>query len=171
MGGVERVGDLVADVDRPGRLERRLRVDEVAQRAALDVPHHEVELPVALAGVVDRDDVRVLERRRELGLREEAHAEPLVVRDLGREELDRHRALQAWVVRAVDDPHPATADELLDTVSEELAADPRVGADRAAHRRKGTTTSCVVQRGQIIRPGASRRSAALRARSRRSRAT
>ena len=50
----------------------------------LDVAHREEEDAVDLVGVVDRDHVRVVERRGELRLAEEARAELLVVRELRR---------------------------------------------------------------------------------------
>ena len=59
-------------VQRPFLLQQRLEL------APLHVPHCQVELPVDLAGVVDRDDVGVLERGREFRLGEEALAEARV---------------------------------------------------------------------------------------------
>ena len=53
-------------------------LEEPGQVAPLHVAHRDVEHAVRLAGVVDRDDVRMLERRGDLRLAEEALAEPLV---------------------------------------------------------------------------------------------
>ena len=51
-------------VERAARLERALRAEQRSQVGALDVAHREVEQAVDLARVVDRHDVRMLERRR-----------------------------------------------------------------------------------------------------------
>ena len=120
---VERRGDLRADRDRPGRLERALGPEQGAEVAAVHEPHREVDAAVDVARVVDRDDVRVLQRHHELRLAGEALAEPLVPRQGGRDELQRDGPLQAQVVGPVHDAHPAAADQLLDPVAEEVAAD------------------------------------------------
>src|SRR5206468_3625882 len=88
-----------------------------------DEAHREVEATGHVAGVVDRHDVWMLERDGELGLPGEAFAEALVERQLRRDELQRHRPLQAQVVGPVDDAHAAVADLLLDPIAEELSAD------------------------------------------------
>ena len=73
MGRVERPGDLRrgsralrSGVERALALEHRLEV------AALDVAHGQVELSVVLARLVDGNDVRVVERRGEPRLLQEA---------------------------------------------------------------------------------------------------
>jgi len=65
----------------------------------------------------------VLERHHELRLAGEALAELLVAREGRRDELQRNRPLQPQVVGPVHHPHPATADQLLDPIAEEVAAD------------------------------------------------
>ena len=52
--------------------ELRLAVQPVAQRLALHERHHVEEEPVGLAGVEERQDVRVLELRRGRDLLHEA---------------------------------------------------------------------------------------------------
>ena len=121
--GVERVGDLRTDRERPFAFEWRLCQQQRLEVASVDEPHRQVQPAVGLAGVVDRDDVRVLERGGQLGLSEEACPEAIVLRQLGGHELERERALQAHVVRPVDDAHAAPADQPLDPVLEDLPAD------------------------------------------------
>ena len=75
--------------DRARGLERRLLVEQTGEVGAVDVAHRDVELPVGLAGVVDREDVRVIERGRQLALDEEPLAEALVGRQFRREQLQR----------------------------------------------------------------------------------
>ena len=59
--GVERVGDLAEQVERAPRVERAV-ADQVDERRPVDQAHREVQAVVGLAGVVDRDDVRMVER-------------------------------------------------------------------------------------------------------------
>lgn len=89
----------------------------------------------------------MLERDGELCLPGEAFAEPFVERQLGRDELQRHRPLQAQVVGLVDDAHAAVTDLLLDPISEELRAHldlglrdrPRLGHPLGLERREVTS--------------------------------
>ena len=122
---VERLRDLGAENERALGIERT-GPQERLHVAALDVAHRDEQMPALLADVVDRDDVRVLERGGVLRLAQEALAEGVVLGQLGREQLQRNVPLQARVVRTVDDAHAAAADELLDAKAQELAADPRV---------------------------------------------
>ena len=69
----------------------------------------------------------MLERHGELRLAGEALVEALVERELGRDELQRDRPLQPQVVGAIDDAHPAPADQLLDPVAEEVGSDLDLG--------------------------------------------
>ena len=121
---IQSVRDLAADGERAGRLERALRAEQRAQVGSLDVAHRQVEAPVDVARVVDRHHVRVLERHCELRLAREARTEALIQRELGRHQLQRDRPFQPQVVGAVDDAHPATADQLVDPIADELGADP-----------------------------------------------
>ena len=69
----------------------------------------------------------MLERHRDLRLAGEAFLEALVERELRGDELERHRPLQTQVVGAIDDPHPAPADKLLDPVAEEIGSNLDLG--------------------------------------------
>ena len=131
--GVERVRDLCDDRERARRIERALRAQELAKVGALHEAHDEVEAAVELARVVNRHDVRVLERHRELRLAREALAEAFVRGELGGHQLQRHDTLEAKVARAVDDAHPALPDELLRAIAEEVVADE--GCVRRVHCR------------------------------------
>ena len=128
---VERPRDLRADPDGPCRVERPFAAQQHRQIAPLDVAHGQVQAAVDVARVVDRDGVRVLERRCQLALAQEPLTKALVEGQLGGDELDRHRPLQPAVVRPVDDSHPALADQLFQPVAEELG--PAVEFCLAAH--------------------------------------
>ena len=78
--GVERVADLRDDAHRSPRIQRPAGAHERAQIRAVDVAHDDEQDALALPGVVDGDDVLVLDRGRRLRLGDEARAE---VRALG----------------------------------------------------------------------------------------
>src|SRR5262249_49331661 len=73
---VERRGDLSADRDGWRRLERALCAQERTEVGPVYEPHREVDAAVDVAGVVDWNDVRMLERHDKLGLTGKALAEP-----------------------------------------------------------------------------------------------
>ena len=77
------------------------------QVGALDVAHRDEEAPVCLAGFVDRDDVRVVERGGELGLGQEPSPEVAVLSQFGGKELQGHLAAEPRVLCQLDDAHPA----------------------------------------------------------------
>ena len=133
---------------------RRPRLSQEARKvASLDVAHREEEHAVRLAGGVDRDDVRMLERRGDLRLAEEAIAEPLVARKLRSEHLERDPPLERDLQRGVDGPHRAVPEHGFDAVAgdrspgrqvghcaTDLRAGPRYRQDgREARRRRDVT--------------------------------
>ncbi len=137
MGGVQRVGDLRADGDRPRRLELSLVREQPLEVCALDVAHGQVELSLHLARVVDGHDIRMVEGSRQPRLDEEALAEVGILRQLWREQLERHAAVQRQIVGAVDDAH-ATAAEI--SLLPARASGPltlRADAHFAAHSASG----------------------------------
>src|SRR3954452_15177579 len=89
---------------------------------AVDVAHGQIELAVELAGRVEQDHDRVIDRRRQMRLTLEALAEARVGGAVIGDQLDRHRAVQTLVGRQIDDPHAATADQALDAPIAEIAA-------------------------------------------------
>ena len=113
---VERVGDLPAERDDPRRLEHPLRPQERPEVRPVDVAHRDEQAAVDLTGLVDRDHVRMVERRREPRLAKQPLAEALVVGELGGEELERDRPVEAGVAGAVDLAHPTPAGQFLDEV-------------------------------------------------------
>ncbi len=116
VGVVERVGDLGQE---PAHLVHRLARgpgQQLAQMPAAHQRHHEIRDPVALAHVVDRDDVAMGQLRPGLRFAGEAHADRRIVRHLGRQHLDRHRPVQPEVPGPVDHRHPAPADLAFDVV-------------------------------------------------------
>jgi hypothetical protein len=108
VGVVERVADLAGDAGYLGEGERLLTLETSAQGLALDVRHHEEEITVGIAGVVQWQDVGMLQTRDELNLPREA-----VDADLGGEgrveDLDRDLAGVLAVVSQKDRGHAAAS--------------------------------------------------------------
>ena len=70
----------------------------------------------------------MLERRRQPRLAQEALAEAHVLGEVRREQLQRDVAVEREIVGAIDDAHPAAAEQRLDPVAGELASDGQVNA-------------------------------------------
>ena len=119
---VERPRHLLEDRDRTLELELPCG-DQPLEVAAADVPHGDVDDAVLLAGVVDRDDARVVERRDHLRLLDEALAEVAVAAEVVRERLDRRLAAEDRVLGFVDEAHPTAAEQSGDAVAGDLRAD------------------------------------------------
>lgn len=128
--GVERARHLADEHQRSPRCEGAFRSEQRLQVGPHHVPHRDVEKPVDLAGLVDGDDVRVIEGRGQLRLAQESDAKPLVLRELGRQELQRHVAFQPQIVAEVDDAHASASQHALDAVARQLGADAIFGYDR-----------------------------------------
>ena len=102
-------------------LEPPFAAQQLAQVDAVDVRHREVEHAAVLARGERPHDVRVVERRGELRLAQEALPEPLVVRELGREQLQRD-PLPVRVLGEVDGAHRAAREQLPDPEPSDDAA-------------------------------------------------
>ena len=122
VGRIERVGHLAADVDDLRQRQGRL-FQAVAQRLPVEQLHDEEGLRVAEAELVNRADVRVVERRRGPGLAFEPEVGLPVVRVGACQELDRHMAAEREVERLVDLSHPAAAQPAEHAVMRERLAD------------------------------------------------
>jgi hypothetical protein len=133
--GIERGGDLAARVDRTVGAQPALLAEHRSEVGAVDVLHRQVQQPVHLAGVVDRDHVRVLERGGDPRLALEALAEALRLRVLRGDDLDRGAALEVEVLGPVHDAHPAPADAGIDAVPGDDLPDARVSGGVRHHHR------------------------------------
>ena len=130
MRRVQGVGDLARDRDRARRLQRALAPEERLEVRALDEAHRDEQAIVGLAGLVDRHHVRMVERRRDPRLAQEALAKARVLRVALGEELERHAALEPRIEGAVDLPRPPAPDELLDLVPGDHVTGRDVPSDR-----------------------------------------
>jgi hypothetical protein len=130
--GVERGRSLLDDRQRLLERQPAAFFDHALQIVPVDVTHRDVEQAVGLAGVVDRDDVRVFDRGNELRLANEAFAEARVFCEVGWEDLDRCDPRELIVARAIHPAHRTSADLGFDGVSGESC--PAVQRRRDAHR-------------------------------------
>ena len=122
-----------------------------AHRLALEELRHHEEPIALLAGVVDRDDVGVRERRHRLRLGLEAGERVGVIGEVLGQDLDRHVALEAGIAGAVDLPHPAGAERRDDLVRAEAVA------GREAHGSAAIHTSASSDLLDVGEPAAVRR--------------
>ena len=106
VGGVERRGDLGDHGGGVLGAHRAVGPSSAAQVGAVDQVHGHEQQAVLLAGVVDRDHVRVADRDRDPRLLAEAAAEALVGGELRRDDLERDDVVERQVGRLVDDAHP-----------------------------------------------------------------
>ena len=123
MRGVERAGDLGDDLR---RARRRPAAPRRARACAGRRPRRSAwrctAPPVALARVVDRDDVGVVDRGRRPRLAHEAVAEVGVLGQLRRDQLQRDGAVEVELEGPVDDAHAAAAGDRQDPVAGELVS-------------------------------------------------
>ena len=115
MRVAQRVGDLARDLERVVDRELALAVEALAEGLALDVGHDVVDQAIGLVGVVERQDVGVVQPGGDLDLAQEpggAHLRGQV----GAEHLDRDLALVLEVVGQEDARHPALSQLALEAV-------------------------------------------------------
>jgi hypothetical protein len=103
------MGEGFAQLDGQGDrlIEIRRRVSK--ERRPVDEFHHDIGMTVDLTGVVDGDDVRMVEPRRQARFLEQPL--PVLSRQVGlADHFDRHVAVEQLIMGTVDDGHPASAD-------------------------------------------------------------
>ena len=93
------------------------------QRCPFQQLHDEERLVAVATDVVQRADVRMIERRRGARLALETVERGRILRQPGRQELHRHLPAQASVLGPIDDTHPAFADLVEDAVMGDGLAD------------------------------------------------
>jgi len=95
---VERVGRLLDHAGDEAEVERAALLRGLAQqreqRDAVEVLHHDVELAVSLAELVDLTDIRVRQPRGEARLGDQHLAEPLIVREVREDPFDDEQLLE-----------------------------------------------------------------------------
>ena len=131
---VEGLCDLREKLDSPLWLQRAVFCNELGEVVTLDVAHGEKEQAVLISRLVDGDDVRMVERGRDLRLAEEALAEALVLGELGRDDLERDLAPETLLLGTVDGAHPPSADERFDLIAGDRRSGRQHGARDETHR-------------------------------------
>ena len=128
----------------------RLLVEHRPQAPALEqLEHHERH--VVLAPVVDGDDVRVVQRGRDLGLGAEAAEERGVLGERGVQHLDRDAAAQPGVLGDVHAPARAGADGRVKQVPAREDTAREVAHETSGHGAHGSGR-IAPQRGTSARP-------------------
>ncbi len=127
VGRIEGARHLREDADRVRRVQTAA-LEALLQVTPLDVAHGDEEDVLGRPGLVDRDDVRMVDRRGQLRLAQEAVTERLVLGEAGSQQLERNPPLEPQILGQVDDAHAAQAEQRLDPIAGELGADPRVVA-------------------------------------------
>ena len=122
MSGVQGAGDLCADSQHPFCREELTAPGQGLEIGPFHVAHRDVEHAFGVAGVVDRDDVRMRERGGRARFADEPLAKALVLGELGRKQLQRDRVSEPRMLGSVDDAHAAAAAEGLDPVAGEDSA-------------------------------------------------
>ena len=90
--------------------------NEMLQRHAVKKLHGDERLPVLIVDLIDGADVGMVQGRSGLGLTLKAAQSLLVSGDLIGKEFERHKAIEFDILGLVDDPHPATAEFLEDSI-------------------------------------------------------
>ena len=138
---IERAGHRQHQLDDARRRQPRRRLDELAERLAVEELEHHVRRAVVLVGRVDDHDVLVVALRGRARLRQEA------VGDLARareHELDRDAPAKPGVARGEHDAH-AAAPELADQL---VVTDRRAGHEPGAGRLRRGRGRAVVDGGR-----------------------
>ena len=116
MGVVERRGDRSGNTERLVDGEAARAGDSIAQRLAAEIGHGEPEEAVALAGVVDREDVRMNQSGRDPDFLKKAAGQLAAGAHGGMQHFERDDPVMPEVARFVDRRHAAGADLLADLV-------------------------------------------------------
>ena len=116
VGVLQGAAHLVGDAE--GRVERELSLapEPLAEGLAFDVGHHIPDQTRGLTGVVERQDMRVLQHGGDLDLAEE----PVAAQrggELRLEDLERDQPVMLEVFGEEDDGHAAVAELALDPVA------------------------------------------------------
>ena len=118
---IQRTEHAVDDLQCPFREQPVVGLQQVADGTAVHVLHDDVRNGKTgrhvLAGVVDRDDGRVVQRCGRLGLAAEPGLERLVPGQVDAERLDGDGAIEPDVVRSVHLGHAATSDDAIELVA------------------------------------------------------
>ena len=118
------------------QLERVLDGHRAAGRDAVEILHHQEVDAVLATEVMERTDVRMIQRRDRTRFTLEALACERIAGHFRRQDLDRDRAIEPGVARFVDFPHPAGSDARPEQIRADTGA-LQVPRQARARRRRG----------------------------------
>src|ERR1051325_7093401 len=98
------------DIPRDALACERLVLNQFGKAAARHVVHGKVMPTLALADIVDRDNIRVLQAGRRLRFGAKTLHEYITGKFSEEQRLDRHDPIQAPLPRPINDPHPTARD-------------------------------------------------------------
>lgn len=116
VGGRESCGDLIADPQNLRQAGRPLAIELLLQRAAFNVLHHDEWRPVLFVDRVNGHHMLVGDRSGSTGFPDEPPAGRRVGGEFSGDHLDRHDAVQLFVERFEDRPHPSLPYDLQNVV-------------------------------------------------------
>jgi hypothetical protein len=116
VGCIKTIRDLNGQVENSCSFHR-MAADALLQRRAFETFHHDERSPICLANVINRANVRVIERRGSFRFPFKAFEHLRILRQFFREEFQGYGTIQANIFCSVDDSHSTTA---------ELSGDPIV---------------------------------------------
>ena len=114
--GLERIGNLNGQIEHLGEPERLSTFQSLPQRLPFEQLHGQQRLPVDVVDLVDRADVRVVQRRGGTRFALEALERGMVLRERWREKLERNVTPEFRVVGAIHHTHPPRADLVKDAI-------------------------------------------------------
>lgn len=120
VGVLQRGADCDAHFGRFAPVEVPAGQQFVLQAASVDVFHRVEQPPFLLAESEQTDDVRMVQLAKRFDFHFESLAEPRIVVEAGRQDLDRHRLLGLQVDALVDHSHPTPPERSQDAVGAEL---------------------------------------------------
>jgi len=120
VGVLQRGADCDAHFGRFAPVKMPAGQQFVLQAAAVDVFHRVEEPPFFLAESEQADDVRMVQLAKRFDFYFESLAEPRIVMEPGRQDLDRHRLLGLQIDALVDHSHPTPPERSQDAVGAEL---------------------------------------------------
>ena len=126
VGGVERVGDLDAEIEEQFQIEGAA-VDAMLQGFAIEAFHCDVGVTVGFADIVNRADVGMIERGGSAGFAAEAFERLRVFSEIVGKKFQGDVAAEVCVFGFVNDAHSAAAEPFDDAVVREGLANHRIG--------------------------------------------
>ena len=139
VGVGECVADLAGNPEGVVNPELVLARYAITQRLSLDERHDVVEVPAGRAGVVEREDMWMLQLRGGANLAQESIGADRGS-DVGAQHLDRHESTVLEVAREVDGCHPATTKLPVDLIPVRKRCSQAV--ERVRHYELGRDPRC-----------------------------